>query len=582
MVQTVTEPAFTGSAAEQTLARELTQVMRFAGRMYGTNIAIRQPLAALVEYAVSRGFATGSDAAAIVETAVHANPAIFAVEIEEGVTYVVTTKDGTTPHLVAEGMSHQFRTRLTEPEPTRAAIETPHVRAEREQINENWYKEIIVPEGATEGETDEEDETGEEAAAPFAEIAALAAAHQSAVVDGPLDSAVSPLEEAAEIAAEEAEVVEAAADPTTPAGNLAAALAADGRFVSFGPEYYLRDLLTSFGRNDSRRIREYLVERGEPLSDVDILLDVRNMRRSDPDFETARFSLNAHLIGESDFAFVGTAERRLWSVEGLLTLGTDRRKPADLGTDYRVLLEYPTEAETPADEVAGELDYVEHTLTYYEYEYGVLPLDGELAQFFPTPYLPGQRAAVVTFEAPQHYQTFNVEIRFPTGNRGGFLSGFSAFFHETLVPGALFTIERGDTAGTFRIQYLQVSGQERKLLSLDEKKGRFAFKPATFYCATRESMLLSDNRLPRMAQLKPLDTKERRSLPRVVAAAFERVGENVGDGQTAPRYLAEFDDLYAVANIERPVSPAALRSILTSDANGFMEEDELYYYTPNQ
>ncbi len=187
MVQTVTEPVFAGSTDEQTLARELTQVMRFAGRMYGTNIAIRQPLSALVEYATARGFATGSDAAALVETAVRANPAIFAVETEEGETYVVTTKDGTTPHLVAEGMSHQFRTRLTEPEPTRAVIETPHVRAEREYINDNWYKEIIVPEGATEGETDEEDETGEEATAPFAEIAALAAAHQSAVVETPLD-----------------------------------------------------------------------------------------------------------------------------------------------------------------------------------------------------------------------------------------------------------------------------------------------------------------------------------------------------------------------------------------------------------
>ena len=169
-----------------------------------------------------------------------------------------------------------------------------------------------------------------------------------------------------------------------------------------------------------------------------------------------------------------------------------------------------------------------------------------------------------------------MEIRFATGNRGGFLSGFGAFFHETLVPGALFTIERGDTAGTYRIQYLQVSGQERKLLALDEKKGRFTFKAATFYCATRESMLLSDNRLARMAQLKPLDAKERRLLPRVVAAAFARVGESVGDGRT----VAEFDDLYAVASIERPISPAALRAVLNSDADGFAEEDQLYYYTP--
>jgi len=311
---------------------------------------------------------------------------------------------------------------------------------------------------------------------------------------------------------------------------------------------------------------------------VDLLLDVYGKRRTDTDFQIACFSLNAHLATEKDFEFVGTAERRLWSVEGLPTIGSEKRKAADLGQDYRVLLDYPT----PVDEGVSEAEeYVEHILTYYEYEYGVLPLDGDLARFFPRAYLRGQRAAVVTFEAPQHYLTFNVEIRFPTGNRGGFLSGFSTFFHENLVPGALFTIERGDTAGTYRIQYLQVSAQERKLLQVDEKKGKFTFKPVTFYCATRDQMLLSEHRLPRLAQMKPLDARDRRVLEKVVAAAFERGGENVGEA-SAPRYLAEFDDLYALANIERPTATEALRAILTSGAHGFEEEDGLYYYSPSQ
>lgn len=569
MVQTETAPAFAGSAAEQALARELMQVMRFSGQLYSSYTPIRQPLAALTAYVTTRNLTTG-DAAAAVEAAVRANPTVFALQTEDGTMYVVTTKDGVVPQPFLEDTSHRLVTRLTEPAPTPVVAPRPIV--ERETINTNWYKEIVVPEGMT-------DEDDEETPAPFAEIAELAAAHQSAVLEGPLDTAVAPAEAAEEAAAEAEEVAEAATDPGTPAGRLAASLAADNRFVSFGPEYFLRDLLTSFGRNDSRRIRDYLIERREPLSDVDILLDVRNMRRSDPEFESARLSLNLHLSGESDYDFVGTNERRLWSVQGLPSLSSDRRKATDIGTDYRVLLEYPSDAEIPADEDASDMEYVEHTLTYYEYEYGVLPLDGELAQFFPKAYLAGQRTAVVTFEAPQHYQTFNIEIRFPTSNRGGFLSGFGTFFHENLIPGALFTIERGDTAGTYRIQYLQVSGQERKLLSLDEKKARFTFKPATFYCATRESMLLSDNRLARMAQLKPLDTKERRLLSRVVAAAFARVGESVGDAEG--RMVAEFDDLYAVASIERPISPAALRAVLMSDKDGFAEEDQLYYYTPS-
>lgn len=565
MAQVTEAPTLAGSAAEQGLAREILLVMRSQGRFFETGLPIRQPVAALAEYATARKLVK-KDAAKAVEAAVRANPMVFALEDDgEGLT-VVTTRDGVSPAARAEGMSHSFLHRLTEPVATPPP--EPKARPERPLINTNWYNEIVIP-------ADAEDEEEDEAAPSI--FAELAAAHQDVVAEVPLDSAVAPLEHEEEVAAELEEVVEAAADASTPAGALETALESDPRFVSFGPEYFLREMLESYGRNDTRRIGDYIKERGEPLSDVDLLLDVYGKRRTDTDFQAACFSLNAHLATEKDFEFVGTAERRLWSVEGLPTIGSEKRKAADLGQDYRVLLEYPTPADADFSEAE---EYVEHILTYYEYEYGVLPLDGDLARFFPQAYLRGQRSAVVTFEAPQHYLTFNVEIRFPTGNRGGFLSGFSTFFHENLVPGALFTIERGDTAGTYRIQYLQVSAQERKLLQVDEKKGKFTFKPVTFYCATRDQMLLSEHRLPRLAQMKPLDARDRRVPAKIVAAAFERGGENVGEA-SAPRYLAEFDDLYALANIERPTSAEALRAILTSGANGFEEEDGLYYYSPS-
>ncbi len=565
MAQVTEAPTLAGSAAERGLAREILLVMRSQGRFFETGLPIRQPVAALAEYATARKLVK-KDAAKAVEAAVRANPMVFALEDDgEGLT-VVTTRDGVSPAARAEGMSHSFLHRLTEPVATPPP--EPKARPERPLINTNWYNEIVIP-------ADAEDEEEDEAAPSI--FAELAAAHQDVVAEVPLDSAVAPLEHEEEVAAELEEVVEAAADASTPAGALETALESDPRFVSFGPEYFLREMLESYGRNDTRRIGDYIKERGEPLSDVDLLLDVYGKRRTDTDFQAACFSLNAHLATEKDFEFVGTAERRLWSVEGLPTIGSEKRKAADLGQDYRVLLEYPTPADADFSEAE---EYVEHILTYYEYEYGVLPLDGDLARFFPQAYLRGQRSAVVTFEAPQHYLTFNVEIRFPTGNRGGFLSGFSTFFHENLVPGALFTIERGDTAGTYRIQYLQVSAQERKLLQVDEKKGKFTFKPVTFYCATRDQMLLSEHRLPRLAQMKPLDARDRRVPAKIVAAAFERGGENVGEA-SAPRYLAEFDDLYALANIERPTSAEALRAILTSGANGFEEEDGLYYYSPS-
>ncbi len=568
MAQVMEAPALAGSAAEQTLAREILLVMQSQGRFFESGLPIRQPVAALADYATARKL-VAKDAVKAVTAAVRANPTVFALEGEGGELTVVTTRAGVSPIVRAETMSHSFLHRLTEPVAMPPA--EPKVRAERPFINTNWYNEIVIPADA---EDEGEDEDEEVAPSIFAE---LVEAHQEMVSEPPLDSAVAPAEAEAEAAAELEEIVEAAADASTPAGALETALASDPRFVAFGPDYYLRDLLESYGRNDTRRISDYIKERGEPLSDVDVLLDLYGKRRTDTDFQATCFSLNAHLATEKDFEFVGTAERHLWSVEGLPTIGSEKRKAADLGQDYRVLLDYPTSVE----EAFGESEeYVEHILTYYEYEYGVLPLDGELARFFPHSYVRGQRSAVVTFEAPQHYLTFNVEIRFPTGNRGGFLSGFSTFFHENLVPGALFTIERGDTAGTYRIQYLQVSAQERKLLQVDEKKGKFTFKTVTFYCATRDQMLLSEHRLPRLAQMKPLDARDRRVLAKVIAAAFERGGENVGEG-TAPRYLAEFDDLYALANIERPTSAEALRAILTSGANGFAEEDGLYYFAPS-
>jgi len=566
MAQIVEAPTLAGSAAEQALAREILLVMQSQGRFFETGLPIRQPVAALADYATARKL-VAKNAAKAVEAAVRANPLVFALEDTGGELIVVTTRDGFSPVLRAEGMSHSFLHRLTEP--VAAPPAEPKARPERPIINTNWYNEIVIPADA-EDEEDEEDE-----AAPTI-FAALVEAHQETVAEAPLDSAVAPTEHEAEVAAELEEVVAAAADASTPAGALETALASDPRFVSFGPEYFLREMLQSYGRNDTRRVSDYIKERGEPLSDVDVLLDLYGKRRTDTDFPAACFALNAHLATEKDFEFVGTTERRLWSTEGLPTIGSEKRKAADLGQDYRVLLDYPT----PVGEESAEAEeYIEHILTYYEYEYGVLPLDGDLARFFPQAYLRGQRTGVVTFEAPQHYLTFNVEIRFPTGNRGGFLSGFSTFFHENLVPGALFTIECGDTAGTYRIQYLQVSAQERKLLQVDEKKGKFAFKPVTFYCATRDQMLLSEHRLPRLAQMKPLDARDRRVLAKVVAAAFERGGENVGEA-SAPRYLAEFDDLFALANIERPTSTEALRAILTSGANGFAEEDGLYYYSP--
>ena len=206
-----------GSAAQQALAREILLVMQSQGRFFATGLPIRQPLAALADYATARKL-VAKDAAKAVEAAVRANPIIFALEGEGDDLTVVTTHDGVAPGIIAEGMSHSFAHRLTEP--VAAPPPEPKVRAERPLINTNWYNEIIVPADAEDEEDDEDQQEAEPSI--FAE---LAVAHQEAAGEPPLDSAVSPAEERSEVAAELEEVVTAAADASTPAGALEQALA---------------------------------------------------------------------------------------------------------------------------------------------------------------------------------------------------------------------------------------------------------------------------------------------------------------------------------------------------------------------
>jgi hypothetical protein len=332
-------------------------------------------------------------------------------------------------------------------------------------------------------------------------------------------------------------------------------------------------------RGDFRRIRDYLVERNEPLSDSVLLNDVFGRRVTDRDYQLARFGLNQRLSKEKrEFEFVGTSQERTWSTSSLPAIGTAKRKPAEIGQDYRFLLESKEVALAPASRETA----IEHSLTFYEYEYGVLPLDAAMAAFLPPPYAEDQRAAVLTFDVAQLYTSYLVELRYPTANRGGFIGGLEQFYAENLVPGARITIERTDNDRRYIVRYAQIAGEERRLLHLDERRGRHVFRPVTFFCAVDEDMLLSDTKFPGLNNTKPLDDRERRRPEQVVRVTFERVGDQVGDAKN-PRYWALFDDLLAVVNVERPFTAEYLREILTSDA--FQEfqpdtDENAFFYEP--
>ncbi len=367
------------------------------------------------------------------------------------------------------------------------------------------------------------------------------------------------------------------------AALLRAALTEDFRFVNFDVQWYLDDLVERFTKGDIRRIKDYLTETNEALSDRTFLTDLFNKRPTDADYETYRFSLNYRLLKEKkEFEFVGVDDERLWLTANA-TVVHQKRKASEIGQDYRYLDEPAMAESDDAVSGAGDKHKLEHTLTYYEYENGLMPLDQAAAGFFPKPVLDDQRAAIFRFESPQLYVTYLTELRFPSPNRGGYLVGLDEFY-QNLVPGATFTIEATARPNVYTITFNRLSAQqEERLLQVDEKRNRYIFRPVLFNVQTNPQMLLSEARFPRLESLHRFDEAERKRPELVVSRTFEAVGDTVErDGSSV--YWALLDDLFPAVNIQRPFSRAYLRAILTSSQHPYFSPDseggDSYYYDP--
>jgi hypothetical protein len=219
-------------------------------------------------------------------------------------------------------------------------------------------------------------------------------------------------------------------------------------------------------------------------------------------------------------------------------------------------------------------------LTFYEFIHGLLPYDAEMQALLPGPMVSGQKSAVLTFECPQSFTTYLVELRYPTPNRGGFILGLDDFYTENLVPGAIISIQRTENDGHYRVEYLPETAESDQLLELDERRAvRYVFRPTTYACGVEDGLLLSESRFGGLANEKPLDEKVRRRPEAVVAATFERIGD-----QRDANFSAEFESLLAGVNVERPMSATLLRSILENDDTGAFSRDpdapDSYTYVP--
>jgi hypothetical protein len=553
------EVAFRGSAADKELAGKMFNALNIVGRFMSYDAPIRMPVAALIETLGQMGVETTAPA---IQTAAKKNDAIFTLDTdEEGVVSIATTRAGRAPVAPQVDTAHTFAKRFLTPlpKPEKPAyvpreVTRPEPAWTTEDSASAMEETALAADVQLRGEVVAEEVPAEEV--PVAEPAPAA----RTITVQPLE--LTPLDEIDDLAVAKA---------------INERLSLDPRVATFADQWMLEDRVHRFGRNDLRRIREYIQEQEQPLADDVIAQDVLGGRPGTPEFEQLRFAVNFRLSREHrEFDFVGTANQRFWSISSLAPLGTTRKKPNEIGSDYRFLND-----ELPDQPKYRSRQSVDRVLTFYEFQLGLLPYDAEMQELLPAPLVPNQRSAVLTFETPQSYTTYLVELRFPSPNRGGFIVGLDAFYNENLVPGSLISISRTDNDGHYIVKYVPAETLTAKLLELEDRRQRYVFRPATYACAVIEEQLLTEELLSNISGEKPLEDKQRRRLETVVAVAFERIGRKLDSGTG---FAATFNEIFAVANIERPVAEGQLRSLLDTDETGAFSRDpdvdDGYTYVP--
>ncbi|HEV2074021.1 MAG TPA: hypothetical protein VGR29_10310 [Thermomicrobiales bacterium] len=617
--------SFSGSKQLQETASRAFDVMRARGMFVADNAPIRVNKDDLIAFLTTTGDVSASE----VDEALAENANVFLVEANgDGAEVVITTRMGRAPSRDAATDGHTFANRLMTPEPKPTTPVAP-VR-ERVRVDPSWAT-FTVPDVGEDEEDDElvaqetltaviaapevvEDVGAEEPMVAATEVPVApvepeftaaempVAPAEPEVIEEPIETpapaaeviedvpaapaVTDPVEVIEEsLAVETAEPVEVAAPvevappvrpieipapvEVAPPAAFDRRIASDARQARFGNQSMPEDRVHRLSRGELRRIREYIEEQEQPLTDETLVQDILGVRPNNPNYEFSLFSVNYRLSKEREFEFVGTSDQRFWATTTLPSIGTDRRKHNDIGTDYRFLAEEVDLAAAPRS-----VESLDHVVTFYEHTLGLLPYDAAMQKLMPAPMLPDQRNAVFTFEIPQTYTTYLVELRYPTPNRGGFLLGLDDFYADSVVPGAIISVSATENDGHYKVEYLEADDQEDRLLELDDRRApRYHFRPTTYSCVVDSDWLINESRFPNLGSEKPLADKVRRRNDAVLKATFERIGMDDGDGGK----LASFEDLLAAINIERPFSAAALRAALEADpavsgddANGYV------------
>jgi hypothetical protein len=609
-----TQLEFQGKKPEQKLAELVLGLFQSRGAFFASDAPITLTLVSLTEALTSMG---ESATEAAIERALDANAHIFVRDDSNDETAFVTTKSGVPPDgTQLDADTHDLMQRFATPEPIRerarprSAVDSfgsdsivSEKSAPMEFPPDSWQAavaaalreagqespDVILPDGdglssadffetlgaAVEQDVEAAVSVDEEVEELLLEEPAISDERVAEVEAAP---AIAPVEPAPAAVAE-IEIDDASDADIAEAIELA--LREEPGAVRWGDLWMDESNVPVLSKDDLNKIQVILGSASEAVSDYALVRDVgTNQTPGSEEFEIERFALNYRMSRELGmFEFVGSARQSLWAPSGSPAITTEKRKASEIGQDYRFLLDY----KTPDAELEPGL--IEHVLTFYEHRLGILPLNANFATIMPKAAFNDQRVTRLTFESPQTFETFEVEVRYPTSNRGGYLIGFEEFFAENLVPGAVVTIEATrDRETHFIVEYFQISRQDRKLLQFNERRERFVFQSTTYFCATQDDMLLDDNHFARLADVSPLDEESRRHVDKVLRATFERVGARLEEDDEL-RYRAHIVDILAAANIERPISEPYLRDILLGGAYPEFipddsEEDVFLYVAP--
>jgi len=557
---------FVGTPAERELAAQIHKAMCLQARFYAKEAPVRQSLKNIVSYFV--GLRGGDELSTTQEirSALNANLDVFALEITDDDVIITTSTHGKYVPLAFD-QSHSLTNRFHEPEnplpiddisvvlttsrPTVPTIEPVY-------ISDYWRNgatsddelgdigDTITPHGPV----------GDEPLVPDDII--VGTSNKSKAVN-PRDAMRINLPQgiSIDLAQPNTTIMQQHGDAIVSAMRSTIEKDTLKRIAVFGNQVALERDVRTFSKNEIRQITDYIEnEIAGPVTDSDILQNVLRVSARAVDFERQRFALNFRLLKELEF--VGVFGANLWATRKLLDkIGANKRiKAADMGTLMLHLEEgFDDSVNVVSAESIQAKGSVHHTLTYFEWEYGVLPLTKALAAVLPEPVINRQSSAVVTFDVPQHNFSFGINVRFPAGSRGGWLQGFDEFFQTLLVPGALLTISRTNQPNVVSITYTESDERIESLLTIEEgkKKSKFAFAERQFTCKVEEELLPTLNNVGRIRRIKFFELSERKNMNALIEAIFVGFGEKAGTKQE-PLYQIEFEQLYNLLTIYRSVT----------------------------